>query len=177
MIKAAINQTVQLVNSDAGHKRIGLMRYAGLAACIPVLISCMTVIPVSDANTNDGMRNTAKPNMVAAAPRVINRAALSGTVQKIDYYYNLNPDCSPEAVPVVRVVEAPAHGTITLQESIGYSAFSKDNQRYDCNKLKSPLVNVLYQSSAGYVGTDTAKIEVIFVSGGFKEDSFHIDVK
>jgi len=62
----------------------------------------------------------------------------------------------------------------SIENGFSYSAFPNDNQRYECNKKKSPLVNILYQSNSGYVGPDTAKIKVIFPTCNLQTDLFNM---
>jgi hypothetical protein len=144
------------------------MHYAGIAISVTILAGCIAVAPRDVAP---------RPDIAPIAAKTINKAALSGTVQQFTNYFYLNPDCTTEGVPTVRVVEAPVHGKITLEEGLGYPSFSKDNQRYECNKHKSQMIKVMYQSDVGYVGPDAVKLEVIFVNGNFLSDSFNIFVK
>ena len=62
---------------------------------------------------------------------------------------------------IVRIITPPAHGELTTEKGIDYPTYPKDNQRYQCNLKKVPLVNIYYRSIPGYVGVDTVTIEWI----------------
>lgn len=173
MIIAAAIRKMNLSNTSIANGKMQLIRYAGIIISIPVLTGCVAVAPGA---VSPGAVTTSA-NAAPIAAKTYTKAALSGTIQQITNYSYLNPDCTTQGVPSVRVVEAPAHGKITLEEGLGYTAFSKDNQRYECNKHKSPMIKVMYQSEAGYVGSDAAKLEAIYFDGNFRNDSFNIVVK
>jgi hypothetical protein len=86
---------------------------------------------------------------------------VSGERQRIDFISVLNPDCSSAGYVTVRVIAPPAHGELTTEKGIDYPTYPKNNQRYQCNLKKVPLVNIYYRSVPGYVGVDTVTIEWI----------------
>jgi len=86
---------------------------------------------------------------------------VSGERQRIDFISVLNPDCSSAGYVTVRVITPPAHGELTIEKGIDYPSYPKDNQRYQCNLKKVPLVNAYYRSIPGYLGVDTVTIEWI----------------
>jgi hypothetical protein len=86
---------------------------------------------------------------------------VSGERQRIDFISVLNPDCSSAGYVTVRVIELPAHGELTTEKGIDYPTYPKNNQRYQCNLKKVPVVNVYYRSIPGYVGADTVTFETI----------------
>jgi hypothetical protein len=86
---------------------------------------------------------------------------VSGERQRIDFISVLNPDCSSAGYVTVRVIAPPAHGELTTEKGIDYPTYPKNNQRYQCNLKKVPLVNIYYRSIPGYVGVDTVTIEWI----------------
>jgi len=95
----------------------------------------------------------------ASAPATV--TVVSGERQRIDFISVLNPDCSSAGYVTVRVIAPPAHGELTIEKGIDYPTYPKDNQRYQCNLKKVPLVNVYYRSISGYLGVDTVTIEWI----------------
>jgi hypothetical protein len=105
------------------------------------------------------------------------KGVLSGTSQKIDFMYSVNPDCSSAGYPTVHVIKPPAHGTMAADQGDGYSSFGKDNQRYECNRAKSPGILVHYRSDAGFTGADSAAVETIFPSGNVRSTTYNISVK
>jgi hypothetical protein len=105
------------------------------------------------------------------------KVAISGVVQSIDFFYSVNPDCSSPGSPVVRLVTPPQNGQLTIGEDGGYPSFPKESQFYSCNTRKTPGVRVSYVSRAGYVGQDSAAIEVIYPGGAYKTGQYSITVK
>jgi hypothetical protein len=153
-----------------------LAHVAAWIACLPLLVSCTVYIPPPQSAQPVPPPPRAVTN-VAPTVRPIVRAALSGSVQNLGGYYEVHPDCSPGGIPTLRVVTPPNHGTITFEKQLGYTNYPKDNQRYECNKLKSPEMQVLYHSEPGYLGPDNVVIEVIFTDGVFRQETYSLAVK
>jgi hypothetical protein len=91
---------------------------------------------------------------------------LSGQIQRIDYFYYVNADCSSVDYTQIKIVKPPANGEITTEQGEQPIAFGKDNARAVCNGKLTPTIFVRYQSKPGYVGDDKATIEVIGPLGG-----------
>ena len=108
---------------------------------------------------------------------VISKVALSGKAQVVQSYMSLNADCSSSGKSVVRIVEAPTHGNITIADDVAYPWFEKENQRYVCNTKQVPATNVTYQSDPGFIGTDTMKLDVFFPNATFRTDVISVSVK
>jgi hypothetical protein len=96
----------------------------------------------------------------SSAPRTKERTVASGERQRIDYYVYLNPDCTAVGYDTVRIIKPPTHGELTTELGVGYTNYSKENQRYQCNLRQSPMINVYYKSTFGYLGADSTLIEV-----------------
>jgi hypothetical protein len=126
------------------------LHYLGSAAvCVltSVLVGCVTT-PRNQLN----LLPTGGP---ATAPKPVQKAAFSGIPQHFGYYTELNADCTSPGRPSVIVMRAPSHGSVAIEnDAESYSSFESTNQRYECNKKKSPSVGVIYTSESGYVGTD-----------------------
>jgi hypothetical protein len=106
----------------------------------------------------------------------IRKTVLSGRLDKFDYWYSTNPDCTARGYPDVRVVTPPAHGTITLDKGEDYPFFPDDNVRKACNKQKVPATQTYYQSHPGFSGTDTVEVEVLFPGGRTRRATYAITV-
>ena len=115
-----------------------------------------------------------QPTSTMAPTATLSKSAVSGTLQQLDYFVSVNPDCTSAGYPTVRVVTAPGHGTLTFEQGTVYPNFAKDNQRYECNKQRLPAMLVSYQSSPGYAGPDTATVEAIFPTTGFLRTTTYI---
>ena len=95
----------------------------------------------------------------SSAPLTMVSTVASGERQRIDYISALNPDCTTAGYVTMRIITPPVHGELTTERGVDYTSYPKENQRYQCNLKKSPLINIYYKSSPGYVGEDTATIE------------------
>ena len=104
---------------------------------------------------------TPTPSNAPAASAPLAVTVVNGQRQRVDFISVLNPDCSTAGYVTVRIVAPPAHGELTTEQGIDYPAYPKENQRYQCNLRKAPIVNVYYKSNPAYVGVDTAIIEWI----------------
>jgi hypothetical protein len=133
------------------------------ASFLPIIVGCAVNAPSSSQQGQSSV--------------VYARAALSGTEQRLDFFYAVHPDCTSEGYPTIRTVTQPVHGKLRVEQATDYTNFPKDNQRYECNKQRSPVVVVYYQSDLGYAGPDTAIIEVIFPSGVLRTYTFNVTVK
>jgi hypothetical protein len=79
--------------------------------------------------------------------------------------------------PVVRVLAAPAHGSLTTEEATDYPGYARDNQRYDCNLRKVPGTRLFYQSEPNFAGADTGVVEVIYPSAEARTVTFGLTVR
>ncbi|MDB5978793.1 MAG: hypothetical protein JWR07_5553 [Nevskia sp.] len=110
-------------------------------------------------------------------PVTLQRVALSGSPQRLGFYYMVNPDCTSAGVPKVLVDQQPAHGSVTLSQVQDYSAFPSNNQRYGCNRQKNPGTVVSYTPAPGYTGPDQVSVTAIFRDGNPKVVSYDISVR
>jgi hypothetical protein len=113
----------------------------------------------------------------AAHAQHLTKTALSGKPLKLNFSNATNPDCSSVGETVVRLTQAPQHGRITISKGSDFPSFPKGNARRDCNKKRVAGTQTVYVSERGYVGSDTAAIEIIFPTGGTARRSYTIDVK
>jgi hypothetical protein len=95
------------------------------------------------------------------------RSSTVPTAQKrqVGFFYFLNADCSSAGDIDSRLTKAPANGTVELDEGLGYSTFTQDNQRYSCNGRPVMGVRVFYTSKDGYVGKDAFTAEFLSPNG------------
>ncbi|MFD2185049.1 hypothetical protein [Rhodoplanes azumiensis] len=76
---------------------------------------------------------------------------------RIAVYVNVKPDCSSGPMPTIRLVGAPAHGTVTLRK-----ATIKATNVRECLALEVPGFIALYRSRPGFAGADSVSLEVRF---------------
>ena len=103
------------------------------------------------------------------------KVALSGTKQRIGFFYFLNPDCSVKDGVTIRVTKQPEHGTVDTASATDYAYYRKENVRSKCNQHKVRGTEVKYKSAEKYVGDDEAELTVIFGDGFAWE--VHYDIK
>jgi hypothetical protein len=113
----------------------------------------------------------------ATAVSTLSRTVVAGARYQLSFYTDLHADCTSRGYPVVRVLTAPAHGSLTTEEASDYPAYARDNQRYDCNLRKVPGTRLSYQSEPNYTGADTAVVEVIYPSAEARTVTIGITVK
>ena len=114
-----------------------------------------TVIVTAGAPSPSSLRVTppaasapAAPS-ASSAPRTAVRTVASGERQRIGFFYYVNPDCTSGGYMTVRIITPPAHGELTTDRGVDYTNFPEENQRYQCNLIKSPVINVYYKSNFG----------------------------
>jgi hypothetical protein len=96
---------------------------------------------------------------------IVSKATMpSGVSSKVLFVTNLNPDCALIDIPVVRLVQPPAHGNLEIVQAEDFPTYQGNNPRTICNTMRVKGVRVAYKSSAGYVGGDEFAYEV-FVAG------------
>lgn len=105
------------------------------------------------------------------------KAVTSGQTIRVNYYSTLNADCTSMGQTVVRVVDGPASGRISVTQTVGNSTFRQGNQRYHCNAMKTPGTLVTYTPNPGFKGTDRVTLDAIFANGMNLSKSYNIVVK
>jgi hypothetical protein len=103
--------------------------------------------------------------------------AVSGQPLKLNFSNITNPDCSSAGQAVVRLTQAPQHGRVTISRASDFPAFPASNIRSVCNKRRVAGTRTVYVSQRGFVGTDSAAIEIIFSNGASSRRFYTIYVK
>jgi len=103
--------------------------------------------------------------------------AISGKPLKLNFSNSTNPDCTSVGETVVRLTQAPQHGKVTISKASDFPSFPKGNARRDCNKKRVTGTQTIYVSERGYVGTDSAAIEIVFPTGKTARRSYTITVR
>jgi hypothetical protein len=108
---------------------------------------------------------------------VMQKTALSGKRQVLQFYDALNADCGVAGVPSVKIIQPPRDGVATVELAADYPSFPSDNPRYVCNRAKAPGAQVVYRSSPQYLGADRVVVEIVYPSGTVRNDAFDVFVK
>jgi hypothetical protein len=147
------------------------------AACLMALASCTNpaVVVVNSNGVVAGGSNAGAQQQAVSKPVI--RGAISGQRQDLGYSLLVLPDCTSGGLEDVRVVKAPEHGKVSIEQEDRIAEFNKDNVRSACNNQKFPGRVVYYTSDAGFTGTDTFAIERIAPGGWFNHHDFVVNVR
>ena len=92
---------------------------------------------------------------------------------QLSYHASANKsNCSPGALPTVRIIEAPKSGRLTVRNAV-----LTTNKIAGCPQLKVPARVVLYTANTGYTGPDHVKYEVTDENGQVATYDVTITVK
>ncbi len=89
--------------------------------------------------------------------------------------YNLNEDCTVATMANIKLVQAPAHGSVDFVKENIFPNY-KDGVRNKCNSRKSLGVSEYYTSKSGYSGPDMYKVRVSYGEGTIKDVTVNINV-
>jgi hypothetical protein len=106
----------------------------------------------------------------------IDKFVPTATDQKIYFLVSVDPDCSPQTPPTIRIVSKPQHGVINISDAEDYGAWQAPNIREKCNDKKTKGIKVSYKSDDGYTGDDEASILAIFSESSGQQFVFNIHV-
>jgi hypothetical protein len=106
----------------------------------------------------------------------VERGALSGMPQHVGFYYSVSPDCSSNGLVKTQLKSPPTHGAVEFVNADGYTSFSSTSPGYDCNKKKSPGVEVIYTSEKDFIGTDQFTVQGIGPKGKYMETDYTVRV-
>jgi hypothetical protein len=133
---------------EAAMKGLSAIFLLVVAACIPAPTSAQT------------------PNQ---SPTAVSKGAVSGMLQRFDFVYSLNPDCTSMGYPSVRIMIPPANGRLFAQQTMDYPNFPATNQRYFCNVRKAPGTLISYMANPDYAGADVPALHGASVGNEFKD--------
>lgn len=102
--------------------------------------------------------------------------ALSGERTKMGQSYNLNADCTAATMPKIKLVQAPAHGSVEFVSEKIFSHYPTGAPQIRCNTRRSPGVSEYYTSKSGYSGKDMYKVRVTYGEGTIKDVTVNINV-
>lgn len=111
----------------------------------------------------------------AALAQSANYSSIEATPDKpvqLSYHASAHKNCTPAALPTVRVIEPPKSGLLTVRR-----ALLTTNKIANCPGFKVPAEVVFYQARAGYVGSDHVVYAVSDYNGEVNTYDVTIDVK
>ena len=113
-----------------------------------------------------------QPQMQEAA-----RVIPSDQKRRIDFIYWLEPDCTTPELPVLRIIEQPRNGKVTVERSTGFTNFPQSNPRHECNRRKSDGVSLVFEPAPRFVGIESITVEILLPSGHAVKRHYTIEVK
>ena len=108
----------------------------------------------------------------AAEAQSISKTVAAGGVLKVGHYANVNPDCSPVGVAVVRLSAPPMHGVVKPMRMMGFTGIYEV-----CNSRRVAGVSVEYRPERGFAGSDSFGLDVIYPGGIERVSSYDVTVK
>jgi len=150
------------------------VRVGGTAATalIAMISGCATSPRASQVQVSVNFPSPAQH----ASHKSLERGAISGVPQHVGFFYSVNPDCSSNGPVQTQLKSPPTHGSVTFVEGSGYTNFPSTSPGYDCNKQKSPGVEVMYTSAKDFVGTDQFTVQAIGPQGVYMESDYTVQV-
>jgi hypothetical protein len=99
---------------------------------------------------------------LAQEPTTVERTAKGAAAKSIEVglYLNVKPDCTSGTLPAIRLVEAPANGTVIIKQ-----AKVRATNYKQCLALEVPAFIAFYQSKPDFSGIDKVVIEVKYPEG------------
>jgi hypothetical protein len=97
---------------------------------------------------------------------------ISATPVQLSYHATAHKNCTPAALPTVRVIEPPKSGMLTVRKAV-----LTTDKVAGCPAMKTPAQVVLYQARVGYAGPDHVKYEVTSENGEVATYDVTITVK
>ena len=106
----------------------------------------------------------------------LSRGAISGVAQHVGFFYAVNPDCTSDGFVQTQVKTPPAHGAVAFVKADGYTNFPSSSPGHECNRIKSPGIEVVYTSAKDFVGTDQFAVQGIGPKGKYMETEYTVKV-
>jgi hypothetical protein len=92
-----------------------------------------------------------------------NVSVAPGRDVRVGIYTSIRPDCTSGPLPAIRLVNAPAHGAVSVRR-----ATLKATNFKQCLAIEVPALVAFYRAASGFNGADDFQLEVMF-AGGRKE--------
>jgi hypothetical protein len=87
----------------------------------------------------------------------------TGHDERVGVYTNIKPDCTGGPLPAIRLLVAPAHGSVTVKRGT-----LKATNFKQCLAAEVPALLAFYRSAANFNGSDEFELEIT-LQGGRKQ--------
>ena len=94
-----------------------------------------------------------------------------GHDERVGVYTNIKPDCTGGPLPAIRLLAAPAHGTVTVKRGT-----LKATNFKQCLAAEVPALLAFYRSAANFNGSDEFELEITVQGGRKQVQHFHVNV-
>ena len=117
-----------------------------------------------------------QPSNSTSAP-VAMRTAVAGIPRALYFVYSVDHACNSAGDNVIRVVQAPVHGKLSINAVSDYPDFAPSAAFHTCNTTQVAGKKLVYTADRGYSGTDSVAVQVIYAGGVERTYSFNLNVK
>jgi hypothetical protein len=97
--------------------------------------------------------------------------ALPGRDVRVGIFTNIRPDCTSGPLPAIRLVGAPAHGTVSVKR-----ATLKATNLKQCLATEVPAFVAIYRAARDFSGADAFDLEISFGADRKQLQHIRIDV-
>ncbi len=107
----------------------------------------------------------------------LERSALAGSSVQVDSFHHIERDCRAAGLPRLRVVSAPAGGTLSSKATTAFPSYPAGNPYSACNNRRVPSLGVVYTARPGFSGRDTARFELYWSDGDVWTYTLNVNVR
>ena len=94
-----------------------------------------------------------------------------GHDERVGVYTNIKPDCTGGPLPAIRLLVAPAHGTVTVKRGT-----LKATNFKQCLAAEVPALLAFYRSVTNFNGSDEFELEITLQGGRKQVQHFRVSV-
>lgn len=113
----------------------------------------------------------------ASPPQEAKRVVAIDHKLRAGLYFSVDPDCTVTGLPVIRVIDPPKNGEVTIASDSGFPAYARENLRFDCNRKRLEGMAVFYEPQKGFSGLDSFVLDIIFPAGNAQKWHYSIEVR
>jgi hypothetical protein len=151
----------------------GIPRAATTAATAVIVASAIVLGAAQEARP----QHAKTPAQSSDSQTPIKVSMFSGNEVRIGRLYNVLADCSSGPRPDVRIVKAPANGTVRA-EAVQVPVDERvASPRANCNGKMVDATAITYKSNDDFVGEDKVTIDADYKVGAIRRFNWIIDVR
>jgi hypothetical protein len=95
----------------------------------------------------------------------------TGHDERVGVYTNIKPDCTGGPLPAIRLLVAPAHGSVTVKRGT-----LKATNFKQCLAAEVPALLAFYRLAANFNGSDEFELEITLQGGRKPVQHFRVNV-